>query len=445
MPAAAAAAAAEHLMDVIKQQPKISLQSLEFAVRSSGHLLATALSTTNPQHNQPYAAAAAAAAQQLLPASTGASSADANAARCIQFATLPVSQILAIKSLEVCQSLLKEEAESAEIDLTLPLSEIYSLTMSCLKLARVATAVELAAATGNWLGDGSNSSGGSSSSSSSGSTNDSSSSSTASGNLNARSAQEAAAVMALEAGMLMFGYEHKASRPEIVFAAANLRYSSVEVLTCNAAAIADWFCKGLMPIGKSLCLFGDACTLLGGQQPASYVAAAAGAAQAAALVGHAAAAVPIQLGYSGSFKGLVALLDRVEYSVGHFARRCWPGAGPLLGIAAGAAGQHQQQQLSEDLQELLACIPAVKAAVKAVQSSESAVKDEGAAQDSSSCCAATSALLLDLGQRLVCCGDALAALCPVPLCCNNPGCVELRGSSEQQLVGGKGTLCSKCR
>jgi hypothetical protein len=55
------------------------------------------------------------------------------------------------------------------------------------------------------------------------------------------------------------------------------------------------------------------------------------------------------------------------------------------------------------------------------------------------------ALLPDVGQRLVACGKALAALCPVPLCCNNPGCVELRGVSERQLVGGPGTRCSNCR
>ncbi|WIA16529.1 hypothetical protein OEZ85_013206 [Tetradesmus obliquus] len=47
--------------------------------------------------------------------------------------------------------------------------------------------------------------------------------------------------------------------------------------------------------------------------------------------------------------------------------------------------------------------------------------------------------------RLVACGEGLAALCPVPLCCNNPRCVELRGPSEQQLVAGNGGLCSRCR
>jgi hypothetical protein len=56
-----------------------------------------------------------------------------------------------------------------------------------------------------------------------------------------------------------------------------------------------------------------------------------------------------------------------------------------------------------------------------------------------------SALLPGLGSRLVACGEALAALCPVPLCCNNPGCVELQGASELQLVAGNASRCSQCR
>ncbi|WIA16530.1 hypothetical protein OEZ85_013207 [Tetradesmus obliquus] len=56
-------------------------------------------------------------------------------------------------------------------------------------------------------------------------------------------------------------------------------------------------------------------------------------------------------------------------------------------------------------------------------------------------------LLVDicLHRRLVACGEGLAALCPVPLCCNNPRCVELRGLSEQLLVAGRGSVCSRCR
>ncbi|KAF6259866.1 hypothetical protein COO60DRAFT_1638062 [Scenedesmus sp. NREL 46B-D3] len=42
---------------------------------------------------------------------------------------------------------------------------------------------------------------------------------------------------------------------------------------------------------------------------------------------------------------------------------------------------------------------------------------------------------------MVALGGALAAQ-PLPHCCNNPGCVELRGASELQLVGGKGCVCA---
>jgi hypothetical protein len=41
--------------------------------------------------------------------------------------------------------------------------------------------------------------------------------------------------------------------------------------------------------------------------------------------------------------------------------------------------------------------------------------------------------------------EAVCAQFPLPYCCNNPGCVELRGASELQLVGGKGCVCARCR
>jgi hypothetical protein len=59
--------------------------------------------------------------------------------------------------------------------------------------------------------------------------------------------------------------------------------------------------------------------------------------------------------------------------------------------------------------------------------------------------AGAAALDSEWSQQLVQLGQALCAQLPVPLCCNNPGCVELRGASEQQLVAGKGSVCSRCR
>jgi hypothetical protein len=50
-----------------------------------------------------------------------------------------------------------------------------------------------------------------------------------------------------------------------------------------------------------------------------------------------------------------------------------------------------------------------------------------------------------VAQQMVALGEALCAQLPLAHCCNNPGCVELRGASELQLVGGKGCVCSRCR
>jgi hypothetical protein len=55
------------------------------------------------------------------------------------------------------------------------------------------------------------------------------------------------------------------------------------------------------------------------------------------------------------------------------------------------------------------------------------------------------AAVLGCGQQLVQFGAALCAQLPVPLCCNNPGCEKSSGASEQLLVAGKGSVCSRCK
>jgi hypothetical protein len=55
------------------------------------------------------------------------------------------------------------------------------------------------------------------------------------------------------------------------------------------------------------------------------------------------------------------------------------------------------------------------------------------------------AAVLKFGQQLGQLGEALCAQLPVPLCCNNPGCESLSGASEQLLVAGKGSVCSRCK
>lgn len=49
-----------------------------------------------------------------------------------------------------------------------------------------------------------------------------------------------------------------------------------------------------------------------------------------------------------------------------------------------------------------------------------------------------------LAEELSTFGAVVCSELPVPLCCNNPGCLSLAGASELELVGGKGTVC-KCK
>jgi hypothetical protein len=53
--------------------------------------------------------------------------------------------------------------------------------------------------------------------------------------------------------------------------------------------------------------------------------------------------------------------------------------------------------------------------------------------------------LQHLPGQLLAVADELAAALPVRCCCNNPGCANLAGPSEQQLVGGRGCVCARCR
>ncbi|KAF6253232.1 hypothetical protein COO60DRAFT_1643321 [Scenedesmus sp. NREL 46B-D3] len=59
--------------------------------------------------------------------------------------------------------------------------------------------------------------------------------------------------------------------------------------------------------------------------------------------------------------------------------------------------------------------------------------------------AAVAAALPAVAQQMAALGEALCDQFPLPHCCNNPCCVELRGVSELRLVGGKGCVCGRCR
>jgi hypothetical protein len=112
-----------------------------------------------------------------------------------------------------------------------------------------------------------------------------------------------------------------------------------------------------------------------------------------------------------------------------------------------AAARQQLLQLHAELQQGLDAMVLDSTAAGSNNSSS------GSSSSSSSSSTTSSELSIPvdmaavpgLAQQLVALGGALCAQLPLPHCCNNPGCVELRGASELQLVGGKGSVCSRCR
>jgi hypothetical protein len=498
--------AADVLMATIKQQPQISLRSLEFAVRGSSTWFTPAFLEFKTQEQRFLAAAQQARTSSSSSSSSssnggGSSSIDAVMFQQSRVEVLPTTHNLAISSADVCHSLVSNVTTGKELTLLLS-GEIASLLTSCMKLTRAAT--DVCKEEGFDL-----TSVGARSSSSSGGGGGGGSSRSSGGNFvglavdAADSAQRMVAAMALAVGMHILHDQSDAAQPAVQLAAAVLRNSVAQGLADvssfyrSAAAMCDWSCRGLMLVAHSLCSLGDAFMLLGSKQQASNAAAAiAGAAArgaaaaargaAAAARGAAAAAAaadsdalttpptavvqhsavePTHVLQACDSEGVEITLDCLQRNIEYLAED-WPEVGPMLSIAAAMEADQQQQQLGKDIQELLACLPAVKAAVESTSVSAAALESSAAAaaphsssssrnvgsnyrSSSSSCAAAlpeaTITLLVDLGQRLVRCGEALAALCPVPLCCNNSSCVELRGSSERELVGGKGTLCSICR
>jgi hypothetical protein len=107
-----------------------------------------------------------------------------------------------------------------------------------------------------------------------------------------------------------------------------------------------------------------------------------------------------------------------------------------------AAARQQLLTLQAGLQQGLDAAVLDSTAAGSSSSSGSGSDTAGASEGST---AVDMAAVPGLAQQLVVLGGALCAQLPLPYCCNNPGCVELRGASELQLVGGKGTVCSRCR
>jgi hypothetical protein len=122
--------------------------------------------------------------------------------------------------------------------------------------------------------------------------------------------------------------------------------------------------------------------------------------------------------------------------------------GPGSEQACAAARQQLLQlqgRLQQGVQDAVVNLDSSSGSSDGIDVSSSGSDEAAAAAKASELPPAVAAALPGLAQQMVALGEALCAQLPLPHCCNNPGCVELRGASELQLVGGKGCVCSRCR
>jgi hypothetical protein len=120
--------------------------------------------------------------------------------------------------------------------------------------------------------------------------------------------------------------------------------------------------------------------------------------------------------------------------------------GPGSEQACAAARQQLLQlqgRLQQDLQETLEVMGNSRAYV--TREASSGASGQAAAASMHEQPFAVAPEVPQLFKLIKAFGGALCTQFPLPHCCNNPGCVDLRGASELQLVGGKGCVCSRCR
>lgn len=143
--------AAELIITIVRQQPPISLQSLEFAVRGSSTWLTPAFVEFKAKQQ-----ATAAARHPLFQGTAASSSFDA-----VEFlwsGALPFTSKLAVAGMEVCHSLISKDTAGLGGQLALLSEDMFSLSISCLKLTPAAAAVGVTAAPGLTSSGGSGSS-----------------------------------------------------------------------------------------------------------------------------------------------------------------------------------------------------------------------------------------------------------------------------------------------
>jgi hypothetical protein len=104
-----------------------------------------------------------------------------------------------------------------------------------------------------------------------------------------------------------------------------------------------------------------------------------------------------------------------------------------------------QGRLQQDLQAARWTLSELRLGSSSSSSCNASCIAKPAAAAASDLPPAVAAALPSIAQQMVAFGHALCAQFPLPYCCNNPGCTELRGASELQLVGGKGCVCGRCR
>jgi hypothetical protein len=120
--------------------------------------------------------------------------------------------------------------------------------------------------------------------------------------------------------------------------------------------------------------------------------------------------------------------------------------GPRSEQACAAARQQLLQlqgRLQQDLQESVEMMDSSRAYVATEASS--GASGQAAAASMHEQPSAVAPEVPQLFKLIKAFGGALWAHFPLPHCCNNPGCVDLHGASELQLVGRKGCVCSRCR
>uniref|UniRef100_A0A383WPD8 MYND-type domain-containing protein n=1 Tax=Tetradesmus obliquus TaxID=3088 RepID=A0A383WPD8_TETOB len=255
-------------------------------------------------------------------------------------------------------------------------------------------------------------------------------------------ARAALDVMAL-AGRVFVGSHAQAGQTAAAAAGSAAGSSS----TSSPAVIKN--CAALMLLARTAIAAGEALASLALCDAAAQVAAV----QLDADADAAAAMQPADERMLGELApGLVGCIGYAALLQANLPDCSLPGEPALRGSMQQRLLQDVQQLQQEAADALATLVQSGNAADSAAPTSSGSGSGSSSSSSGSSSPnlvnsmpAAFVALLPALGARLVACGEGLAALCPVPLCCNNPCCEELRGLSEQQLVAGKGCVCSRCR